>query len=317
MPIVFIQTSELSACALGCYGEQRTATPSFDALAAQSLVCNHFYATAWEIGQSSADQVIVINLGIPELDRESLQTAAESWLGEVADQCPGLEGSPPHPQPLSPEYRGEGSSEEQQFVEQLPVEFRHLIVAAARAIALDDALASTLDEIELDPDSDVVIVAGVSGDAGRVPDERPDWLAAVSEPVVHLPLLIHIVGQEQHVRIDELVGVDDLQRLIEMLKNEGPAAVEAWRDSLVHNELRLDSPLSKAVRTQKWLLVEKKNDPDEASAMREVRLFRKPEDVWEMLDVASQFPELIDHYLETGELPADVPFVQHASTEEP
>ncbi len=121
----------------------------------------------------------------------------------------------------------------------------------------------------------------------------------VGEIEAHVPLIVNLPQQEFSRRRMELTTTSKLPELISSLL-ESPEHYSSWRDQLVTGQIRYASEHERAVRTERWLLIQSREDKaDDPDSMF---LFRKPEDVWEILNVVDQYPQVIDNYIETGQL---------------
>ena len=72
-----------------------------------------------------------------------------------------------------------------------------------------------------------------------------------------------------------------------------------WREELQNPQVTYGTEQWMAVRTHEWLLIKPKNSPDDEYSEK---LFRKPEDLWEILDVANQYPLVVEDFRKTGQL---------------
>ena len=119
------------------------------------------------------------------------------------------------------------------------------------------------------------------------------------EDRLHVPLIVFLPNQSEGRRRKSLLTTSDLSKLIESLKR-GTEEYEKWRDDDSEQQIEYHSKSFRNIRTHKWLLqIDESHQIDDQP---ECQLFHKPEDVWNRLDVASQYPTLIDHFFETGSL---------------
>lgn len=291
MAIHFICISELPAASLGCYGEVRVPTPNFDSLADISVVFNAFFSApghpASVIEQADLPKKVYQWQPAP-LDVATLFKATGCWLNE--SEITAI---------FTPEADDDTSVSGvlRRLNEVCPDERSQLVQATATVLAFDTALGEFVDGLEFE-DDDLLIVVGNSGDTRRLPRNRPDWLAEVSSTSIHLPLLVCSPGTGTHYRVENRIGVDEFADLIEALNEEGFAAIETWQDDLDEGPLVIQTASSLATRSDEWLIVERIANRDELDVESNVMLFRKPEDLWETQDVASQYPDLIEEYLD-------------------
>ncbi|WP_145198854.1 hypothetical protein [Thalassoglobus polymorphus] len=121
----------------------------------------------------------------------------------------------------------------------------------------------------------------------------------VGEIEAHVPLIVKLPQQEFSRRRMELITTSKILELVSNLL-ESPEAYSSWRDQLVTGQIQYASEQERAVRTEHWLLIQSREaKADDRDSMF---LFRKPEDVWEILNVVDQYPQVIDNYIETGQL---------------
>jgi hypothetical protein len=143
--------------------------------------------------------------------------------------------------------------------------------------------------------------AGGSALAQRI----PDWVRSVSDVVTKLPLLIHSPKMQLGERWRGMIQSDDLIRFLGTIRSTAGNQPDRLESEAVMNllsgkrQLVYESPAARAVRDDDWLFVQRRNPPATADAANEgeernAYLFRKPEDAWELLDVADQHPELVE-----------------------
>ncbi|WP_437193611.1 hypothetical protein [Planctomicrobium sp. SH527] len=290
MAIHFICIAGLPAVSLGCYGEVRIPTPNFDALADISIVCNSFFSApghSTRVIEQSDVQKKIYQWQPATLDVATLFKAAGCWLNETETSAI-----------FTPEADDDTSVSGvlRRLNEVCPGERAQLVQATATILGFDSALGEFVDGLEFE-DDDLLIVLGTSGDSRRLPQNRPDWLAEASCTSIHLPLLICSPIAGTHYHIENRIGVEDLAVLIESLSEEGISGIEMWQDDLDEEPIVVQTESSLATRSEAWLIVERIAGRDELNTEANVALFKKPEDLWEMQDVASQYPDLIDDYL--------------------
>lgn len=140
----------------------------------------------------------------------------------------------------------------------------------------------------------------------------PDWVRSISDVVAQLPLLIHLPRRDLGERCQELLQSADLLPLLTGIGRRGEGRRES-EGSVVERlagqrEIVYQSASAQAIRDKDWLFIQRREPPgtQQAADQRDERgayLFRKPEDAWELLDVADQYPELLEHLKTTGRLP--------------
>lgn len=336
MRVVVVCFERLPACSLGCYGEQNIATPHFDALASQSDVFDgcltspdqESILTALQGQQahvvhvpdpshagkpnaharfssflSELPETALACIHVPSgaLPLSALVSACDCWLGDLAAEFR---------ESLLAQHgaRSRSISENQLplLLQALPLWQQRLVTHTARVLHDDEILGTLL--LELDPfwrDGDWLLVTSVSGDPDALREDRPAWQASVSEPAVHVPLLILQIGACSRERFSEFVTPDDVALLVPRLMSGEPVSIAAWMAEIARPQLQYSSSQARAVRTENLLLVQHR--PTEMQDLSDaaepaVCVYRKPQDVWEAQDVAVEMPEVIEHFRKTGSL---------------
>ncbi|WP_437185857.1 hypothetical protein SH668x_002980 [Planctomicrobium sp. SH668] len=166
-----------------------------------------------------------------------------------------------------------------------------LIAHSAQVRQCDAAFSVWLELLEnVLEEGDVIVVTASSGDVRRLCDDRPEWLKVLSEPLVHLPLMIHRVGDQEQHRIDNFIAVEDLPALIEIVGSETPESTAQWFEKHPRKQIQYESDRVEALRTPEWLTISQKVSQE--VPFPTVMLFRKPEDKWEVNDLSRQFPDV-------------------------
>ncbi|WP_437223903.1 hypothetical protein SH661x_003405 [Planctomicrobium sp. SH661] len=275
------------------------------------LASSSMFARTWDISpQTLGDistfaelpglnecQMLCIHHAAKELDVDDVTDAVNGWLQEdpVAHQqaVEQLEASTTD--------RWSRDELETLFAF-LPAWQRRLICHAAEVRQSDRVLSHWLGLLEdVLTVGDVIVLTAASGDERRIPDDRPTWLKSVSEPVVHFPFIVHRVGDEVADNF-EFLSLQQFSRLAASSFRNLSESFD-WADTTFRSES------ASAVRTPSWLLVENltgaQSSAVDAASDPEIQLFRKPEDFWDVNDVASQHPDLIDYYRQHGRLPVN------------
>lgn len=276
----------------------------------------------------------VVN-GLPRLSREELDRTVATWLQSSPARLLGIDDRPRLVSPaalhsavgcwtdlLTDACPDDSESpawltfaDVQAQLERVPDSLRPLIEHTARVIEQDRFLGQLLTSLQHHVEDELLLIATASeGDPHACREERPDWLMSVSEPIAHLPLLIWrsnpLLEQETGERCDALLQPGDVARFITAILGHGMTDLADLANFLQlsgHEEIRYSSPLATAMRNQDWLAI--RRDPQSAASgvaveaeESVVQLFRKPEDAWEILDVATQFPALIERVQTAGQL---------------
>jgi hypothetical protein len=247
---------------------------------------NRHFASA---GDSAQPQLISIQIPVLDPGRTALLAAADAWLQDDAKDFRTLlgAGSAGTADPLDHFHRASALAI-------LPEWKQDLVLATAEVMEYDAALGGILEAIALPMSTnDLLVVTSSSGDLRRGTPGHPDWLKPLSEPVVHLPLLLRTLD-DSIGRTSSLIGSNDLVELIASWL-QGRCSLEEMLPGPERSEICYACASAQARRSPDWLLIQQiagENPEDSA-----VRLFRKPEDVWEVLDVASQYPDLIEEFM--------------------
>lgn len=169
------------------------------------------------------------------------------------------------------------------------------VISDREAKSYDQILSMILAQAKSQFDSSYNLVVTALKGAGSKKDE----VALPNDLNAHVPLIVSVAGQTTSRRRMELLTSSNVVELIELLR--APAtAYQEYRDSLTNNQITYSSGVTTATRTQHWLHLQSNETDDHGETSQQ--LFRKPEDVWEILDVADQYPQVIDHFAITGQL---------------
>jgi hypothetical protein len=332
MQVLIVNFERLPACALGCYGELNYQTPNFDALAQSSLVCDQYFSSSesptltqqlqdfscrtillpvpsaevdshaaarrpgLDIAQEAVPEfltrhlqdidsadVVCIEIPVIEPDRAALLAAANAWLQTDLQDFYALLGESESPD----RFHKAGA------LALLPESQQGLVLATAEALECDALLAQVLNVLDNCCLAEcLLIVTSANGDLRRGPPGQPDWIRALSDPAVHLPLLVQCVEHPAR-RTPALLTQADLIALIANWRNGGRSLEELF-PRREQPAIRYSCETAHAWRSRDWLLIQQ--SIIEGSDSPEVRLFRKPEDVWETLDVAAQYPDLVEEF---------------------
>lgn len=143
------------------------------------------------------------------------------------------------------------------------------------------------------PNRPAIVFTSLQGEPGN-----DGWAGAVGEQAAHVPLMVSLPGQQECRRRDELLTTTALPQLLTSLSSS-EETYRMWRDELHNSQVTYGTDHWRAVRTHGWLLIQSKNSPDDEFSEK---LFRKPDDLWEILDVANQYPSIVEDYRSTGQL---------------
>lgn len=336
MRVVVVCFERLPACSLGCYGELKIATPHFDELASQADVFDGCFAgpeQASILTEIQSQQACLVQFPDPSCEGTSntrsglsdflselpetalacihvpsgalplpvLVSACDCWLGDLAGEF--------RESLLAQHGARSRSIHEDQLpllLQTRPLWQRRLIVHTARVLHSDEILESLLQELHTFwREGDWLLVTSDSGDPDALREDRPAWQASVSEPAVHVPLLIRQIGTCSRGRFAEFVTPSDAALLVPRLLSGEPVSIAAWIAEVARPQLEYASLQARAVRTRDLLIMQcmPTGGTDQSDAVEPaVCVFRKPQDVWEAQDVAVEMPELIEHFRKSGSL---------------
>lgn len=290
MKILSLSAVGLHLGYLGCYGNEWIATPNFDRLAADSVVFDRHYAESPGTDGSVISPNDWFHAAVDAM--EDLKTRD----GLVA--APAVSFAPPWRMPadMAAAYTEDDDVEPWPAPPAGPCDDEELILRAQDTYAalvtwFDAQLGELLDRIAAEPWGEqlMLVVSSASGyplgEHGQIGWASPN----VFEEAVHVPLLIRFPGREfAGMRIGALTSDVDLA-----------AAVDDWShgresgfDKLLRGTVDSIRPhvISRcgtafAVRTLDWALIRR-------GEKRE--LFVKPDDRWEVNDIAGGEPDAAD-----------------------
>jgi arylsulfatase A-like enzyme len=200
---------------------------------------------------------------------------------------------------------------------------RHPAVYAGAVSLLDHWLGELLAEIERTDTGDptLIIVAAARGDRWQPvtmsrPHDAQCHVQALGDQVARTPLVLRVQGDARFkdltcLRCDRFVQTSDLvSTLVDWFSlSEGVADsphTSLLRELTEENARRTslhydDGARYQAIRTEDWLCIREREtsastgrpDPENSGS---VALFVKPEDVWEINNVASQHPEIVAEF---------------------
>ena len=289
MKILVVELVGCNLAYLGCYGNEWVATPNLDRLAAEGIVFDQHFAGSPPLRFEPATHRTVDAIDeLPDVAAE----LCERSTGVVWIAGPRL--SPPwDPDACITDYADDdecmpwfGPTDRV-----TPEDLRSCTDTFAGVVTYFDAqLGNLLDALE---DSDWTIV--VTAATGLALEELALGGPGIGEESVHLPLIVRFADRRRAgERITALTQPSDLVATLRSLL-ELPASSTAGHDlmPLVRGEIESLRPSalsvhgeSAALRTPEWALLR--------AAESASRLFVKPDDRWEVNDVAQHHPEVVE-----------------------
>jgi hypothetical protein len=341
MRTVILGFEKLPACSLGCYGNWAIPTPEFDAIASRSLLLEHYLLTGEsgtdfftglqeqfpnsvavltpEAGQRPEDMAALLKQRLADVPMvcvhatpttASMESPSPDELNLAAERVAQLLVTQPAPEvEISAEPQPNALPRTHIGINDLPEWQRPFAAHLADVTVLDHLLGDWLESLEQVLSSgDLLILMGLSGDprrlpTGRIASSQPEWMKLVSPALTHLPVLLHYVEQDRSGRVPAYFSTSEL---IQFLQN--PDHSPTGKSSLQGEWNLQQGATLHSLWTQDWQVVRHQNaqaNPTEFDSGQdgpEVKLFRKPEDYWNLFDLSSQVPDLIQEYLQTGSL---------------
>lgn len=191
---------------------------------------------------------------------------------------------------------------------------------------LESGLSAILAAIQRDCPQATLVLTALWGH--RDSSAPQDIRSVIGERAAHVPLMIARPSQQTPRRHTSLLTTQELPSLLEQLKHSTGDQPPVWlaKERGEREQVSYRSETAVAVRTRHWLLLDEsplridtgespvasRPSPTEQPQLiaashpdvedRRPLLFHKPEDIWEVLDVAEQYPQVIAHYQSTGQL---------------
>ena len=284
MTAFIIQIDRIPASSLGCYGSWQHATPALDALAARSLVFERLFDFSETVAEIEPAERDVLFTFLPdelldEITAEDWEIASHAWLGEA-----GREMSEDIPDFL------EAFFHQPEMLQDFDLMLR-LALHATSLRALDRLVGELLEDIRQRAQSDDVIM--LIGRRGEPLVEREAGLEEqpfVRPEIHHLPLFIDRIGTVQPRRISNPLTIADVQQLLAALSNSSNG-LNDWLSDVCSRAMTSESSSARSiVQTDEWLCV-LPCDEDQPPA-----LYHLPEDQWALLNVAQQYPHVIENF---------------------
>ncbi len=326
MQTCIVSFEKLPACVLSCYGSLQNQTPHFDAIAAVGKTYDLFFVSNTQqrlqtlVALTSKATTLLINAELfdfnpsvhqivdprlLQLTREEIEghlancSTPQFWIHVSQEACdPEDVMNALQAWELEIETLPTGKTVEEtglSLIEQgISNEQACRVVVSALTIAKDRLVGEIWEawNARCQP-NDQFIVSANHGDQRVALAGNPSWVSTLSDPLAHLPLIVHQTGKAHPVRDQTLLTS---QQFFDF------ASFDASSKGKSNRQIRYESPQSIAHRTFDWLLIEKRLDENRLPTEGLFALHRKPEDIWEILNVADQFPDLIQVFQETGQL---------------
>jgi arylsulfatase A-like enzyme len=301
MRILVIKACGLHIGYLGCYGNDWIATPNLDRLAADGIVFDRHIVDAPETGDADGDWLDQARGRLDRLDapRAIVHTAGPTLSApwRLSDDLLTMYTEDDEIEPWPDPPVGELHDAE--------AILRVQDTYAAAVTWFDAQVGQLLDDIAKRPWADELLLVFTAssgyplGEHGRLGWDRP-WLY---EEVVHVPLIVRWPGRlSAGMRIAALTQPEDLTNGLLGWMGGWPekpgveALIQGTTDLLRPHALsswRVGSRSEHALRTPEWtLIVPKEQDP--ADSPRARQLYVKPDDRWEVNNIADREFEKTD-----------------------
>ncbi|MCA9031973.1 MAG: hypothetical protein KDA66_14255 [Planctomycetaceae bacterium] len=278
MTIYLIAIDRLPALSLGCYGCWQHATPNLDAQATRSLVCDNFIV--WAESDCLAVDQSVHHFEITAEHAAERSGGADSLLDEIAEA--GFD----HFELLN-EFLLDPAGLDK-WNPAIPLALR-LSLHECLVEGTDRAFGELREELQGQlREGDVVVVYGRTGELSIDRSLSSGAQSLVHPETQHLPLMIEFVGaQEVHGRLHEPLGVNDFHDLLKSMSEDSNAMAQ-WKQRVEEREqLILLQDGIYMIRTTEWLCIAGDNEEFQP------QLFHLPEDPWGLLNVAPQYPHVV------------------------
>lgn len=305
---------------LGCYGNEWIRTPALDHLAAEGIVFDQHFA-AWPhpdsfdrlVGHLAGSGLQVSQL--KSTDPEAiLKCLRRDFTGMLVVELPSLRPPWTGDDELFLDYLAMTGDEEAEDEE--PTEFwsdppegplavedartwHRLTASYAAAVSQRDAeIERILAAVRRAKMTDELLI-GFTAVRGWPLGEHGAHgvtIPQLHEELVHLPLILRLPNAQQSgQRVHALTQPADLARLLaEIAGSSVPPRLLLDDDAEVRADaiswLRVGEAAEASLRTEEWCYLL----PLENTLEREPRLYRKPEDRWEMNNLLQHFPEVAE-----------------------
>lgn len=327
----------LPARCLGLYGAD-AATPQFDRLAAKSVTFDsHFVETVGKKSSTilppacNAETHAIAERGL--IDQNVPRNFASIWELPVSDDSDrsGFPGVITSAVETINEWRDESPAKDRLLYLRatglpsgnIPI---RLSEAGNVASQLDRALRPLIDQaLSLDESTGGQWLLLVTAKAGRrfveqdeLPEEfqLPDEFKRLTEATVQVPSLVHQPRQSAGTRRSDVTQPGDIATaLLNWFNAESSGSAAVPQESVspfdaIGRDVAIirDESGPVGIRTDEYYLlarpaaIEASNQPDhdhaDVSTFEDVRLFVKPDDLWDVNNVAAQEPEVVYELLE-------------------
>ncbi|MCA8990626.1 MAG: hypothetical protein KDA88_01540 [Planctomycetaceae bacterium] len=289
MGSAIIILERLPALSLGCYGNWQNVTPNLDAQASRSLVCDHFIATdtCYPI---VCDFLISEFISIKQVEKyvatEDWIVGATPWLDESIDDIE---------KPLDLVRKFAAYPERINDFE-IPLALRfaiHGAIVHCMDRLFGDAREDVREGYDLAYDGavDTVVVYSCTGEPLIKRSGEHRFFCPETQ---HLPLMIERIGvSDSSERLNSPFGVNDFRELLRDV-----ASLDRWKQQMeARGKFVAQLENGQMIRTTEWLCIV--GDDEEFQP----QLFHLPEDPWGLLNVAPQYPHVVQELLKSIEKP--------------
>ncbi len=282
MSVYVIALDRVPASSLGCYGSWQHATPQLDAQAARSLVCDGYYdfwPTSLEVVESAELHLLMFTPEdiLDEVTEEDWLAGAAAWLGAAQEQVEDV------PDLMEAFLLQPG------VLADVDLTLRLALHATALRV-LDRLFGELRDELQphLQP-GDAVIVVGRQGEPLVEREAGLEEQPQVCPELQHQPLLIECVTASfRPERLGDPVGRQDLENLLTALIANCDSLF-TWQQHVAQRAVAIHATAThRVLRSRQWLCV-LPHDDDLMPA-----LYHQPEDQWALMNVAAQYPHVVD-----------------------
>jgi arylsulfatase A-like enzyme len=287
MKILVLELAQCNLAYLGCYGNEWVATPNFDRLAAEGIVFDQHFAESPPLRFEPATfRAIDAIDDLPDVVADLPDEPGVVWIAGPRLGPPWIEDACITDYADDNERTPWFGSANRVTPDDVPA---CCDTYAGTITYFDAQLGNLLDALD-ETDRTLVVTAS----SGLAIDELATGGPGIGEESVHLPLIVRFADR-RHAgdRISALTQPSDLAATLRTLLGiaaDGPGrdlmplivgAAESLRPSVVcvHGD-------AASLRTPEWALLR--------TAESASRLFVKPDDRWEVNDVAPHHPEVVE-----------------------
>ncbi len=305
---------------LGCYGNQTVPTPAFDQFASQAVVFDQHFAT--QPGTAALDSPVWNN---NKQGASGQQSAIDDSQWPEALRCSGIEFQEFE---ISIDGRQEkgleeclesvAASLEQQAAPTLSwvriVDSDANVTLQQNAAGIDELWGQSICDIanKIDASQGMILVTAAGGEVKQVNDDETEQSDPACEARFHTPLVVRLANGDRGTRRNQLVQTTNIAPTLydwfglTLPKTVTDKSLLPWVASYsaapIHDHAIWQADLTtSAIRSTGFLLTRKLevgDDKDGCGPEELIRLYIKPDDFFDVHDVANQYPTVVSELLQ-------------------